>query len=290
MDDPCEFRWSDWEPEIGSPDRSRHAEESKNVLRFPRDLAIELAAAESLRPRPEKNPDAGLEPFSLPWFLQVDRKRYSRDGSWLPRLLEFTKHRGEKLLAIGSGLGTDWIRYAEHGTNVTVCSPSSEQLALVSRHFELRSVKANWVSAHPHHLPLPPEQFDLALLTDLPVGSIESLQKIVGEVHRLLKPGGKILAVLPARSHLGTYAGALQFWKRKKTVESNSITFRPKELKQVFGAFVDGSVRRRHARRSDIPVLLSWLPHLAIERSLGRYLIVKAFKPLPTVSAIRLAA
>ena len=34
---------------------------------------------------------------------------------WIPKLLEFAKHSGEKLLGVGHGLGTDWVQYAQNG-------------------------------------------------------------------------------------------------------------------------------------------------------------------------------
>src|SRR5438132_11025087 len=54
----------------------------------------------------------GAEPLSLQWFLDVENTRHSRHGRWIPKLLEFQKHKGETLLGLGTGLGTDWVQYA----------------------------------------------------------------------------------------------------------------------------------------------------------------------------------
>src|SRR5205807_709885 len=105
----------------------------------PAAFADQLFACEALNPaagRPAT--DAGAEPYTLQWFLNIENQRHSRQGRWIPRLLEFSKHAGETLLGLGNGLGTDWLQYARHGAEVIVCSPSAEQLTLIRRNFELR--------------------------------------------------------------------------------------------------------------------------------------------------------
>src|SRR5262245_11176379 len=74
----------------------------------PAEFAERLYACEALQP-----PDGNgrhldpIEPYSLQWFLDIENHRHSRQGRWIPRLLEFAKHRGETLLGLGHGLGTD---------------------------------------------------------------------------------------------------------------------------------------------------------------------------------------
>src|SRR5262245_9593488 len=76
-------------------------------------LGRELAARETLRPA-HGHRDAA-EPLSLSWYLALEQARHHRQGRWLPRLLEFGKHQGERLLGLGSGLGSDLVRYAAGG-------------------------------------------------------------------------------------------------------------------------------------------------------------------------------
>src|SRR5579862_8941579 len=70
----------------------------------PADFAERLYAGEvfHLDPRHREGP----EPFSLQWFLDVENARHSKHARWIPKLLEFAKHRGERLLGLGNGLGT----------------------------------------------------------------------------------------------------------------------------------------------------------------------------------------
>src|SRR5438874_2133761 len=107
------------------------------------------------------------DPYTLPWFEQVERQRYSRHGYWIPKVLEFKRHAGETLLGLGEGLGTDWLQYARHGASVVVCSQTAEQLRLVRRNFELRNLKGRFVHAKPLCLPLENASIDVACVSGL---------------------------------------------------------------------------------------------------------------------------
>src|SRR5688572_26837393 len=83
------------------------------------EFADRLYACEALNPSAAcPRTGEGAEPYSLQWFLNIENQRHSRQGRWLPRLLEFAKHAGETLLGLGNGLGTDWLQYARHGAEV----------------------------------------------------------------------------------------------------------------------------------------------------------------------------
>src|SRR5438128_2248752 len=121
----------------------------------PREFAQKLFAYEALQPaalplRSELEPEA----FSLQWFLNIQSQRHSKHARWIPKLLEFAKHSGERLLGLGHGLGTDWVQYAHHGANVVVCSTSPAQLDLVRRNFALRGLTGGFMHAQPTRLPL----------------------------------------------------------------------------------------------------------------------------------------
>lgn len=235
----------------------------------------------------------GAEPFTLQWFLDIENARHSRQGRWIPRLLEFGKHGGETLLGVGLGLGTDWIQYARHGAEVIACCPSNEQLALIQRNFALRGLSAVFLHANPSAIPLEASSVDVACVTNLleeaadPAGIIE-------EIYRLLKPGGKVLAVMPARYDLDFWRRRFLPWHawmpRRPMTAHRSASFSARMLRQLLNRFVELRVYKRHLRRGEVPHLWRWLPHPLLERLLGRLLIVKAFKPLSAAIPVPLAA
>ena len=81
--------------------------------------AERLAAREIWRVAPESKPaGADLTPLTTEWFQHLETKRYRRHGQWVPNLLEFNRHAREHMLAVGDGLGLDWVRFAEGGADV----------------------------------------------------------------------------------------------------------------------------------------------------------------------------
>src|SRR5262249_14875944 len=107
---------------------------------YPTSYARRLYACEAFHPHLSVHAaDSGPDPYSVQWFLNIEHHRFSRRGCWIPHLLEFAKHPGETLLGVGNGLGTDWLQYARYGAAVVVCCPSSAQLSLIRRNFELRN-------------------------------------------------------------------------------------------------------------------------------------------------------
>src|SRR5205823_3093443 len=178
------------------------------------DFAARLYTSEALHP-----PASAVrrleqaEPYSLQWFLNIETLRHTRQGRWIPRLLEFAKHAGENLLCLGHGLGTDWLQYARHGASVVVCSPSNSQLALVRRNFELRGLSGRFMHASPVALPLESASIDVACVVGLLESSPEP-QAVIDEIYRVLKPGGKVLAVTPACFDVAYWERCVFFWKR----------------------------------------------------------------------------
>lgn len=255
------------------------------------EFAQKLYAFESLQPaaaraRPELQP----EPYSLQWFLDIENQRHSKHGRWIPRLLEFAKHSNEALLGVGHGLGTDWAQYAHHGAHVVVCSPATSQLELVRRNFVLRGLRGQFIQATPTELPLEPCSIDVACISSLHHG-IENPGAVVEEVYRVLKPGGKVIAVTPARYDVDFWMRtffAWTRWRRRKTQMPIDPARRhsARSLRALFGRFSEHRIHKRQLRRSEVPHVWRWLPMPLLARLMGHVLILKAFKPLSAARGV----
>ncbi len=252
----------------------------------PRDFAQKLFAYESLQPTVAPVRDEDPEPYSLQWFLDIERHRHSRQAKWIPKVLEFAKHAGEKLLGLGHGLGTDWVQYAQHGAGVIVCNNSPMQLELVRRNFEVRHLHGRFVHAEPTHLPLDSNSIDVAFLSSLEHG-IDHPEAVVEEVFRVLKPGGKVLAVTSAKYDVDFWVNSILFWHRwffpdldahKKPGPDQRYSGR--ELHRMFHRFIEHRVYKRQLRRSEIPYVWRLFPTPLLSRFMGRVLVMKAFKPV----------
>jgi SAM-dependent methyltransferase len=257
----------------------------------PAESADGFATAEMFRtPNRKPRPD-GPEPYSLAWFEKVEKQRYARHGSWIPRLLEFHKHAGETILGLGDCLGTDWTQFARHGSRVVVCTQSSDHLALCRRNFELRGLSGQFVHAPPACLPLADSSVDVVCLSGL-FGQPAEPGEAVAEVYRVLRPGGKVLAAAPSRYDVEYFRGAFLPWvaRRGETRKSRQWKFSGRKFRECFPQFSEHKLFKRQLRRSDLPHIWRWMPLPLMERLIGRTLIVKAFKPLSAAMPLAVAA
>ncbi len=242
------------------------------------EFAERLYTAEALVAGLAPCHDEGPEPYTLQWFLDIEGQRHGRLGRWIPQLLEFAKHSGETLLGLGHGLGTDWVQYARHGASVVVCSPSGAQLALVRRNFELRGLSGRFLHTPHTTLPVETASIDVVCVSGL-LESVAEPHAVVNEIHRVLKPGGKVLAVMPAKYDVDFWGRLCFIWKRPPA-GPGPARFSGRGVRRLFGRFVEHRIHKRQLRRSEVPHVWRWLPLPLLERLLGRVLVLKAFKPL----------
>ncbi|OAI54087.1 hypothetical protein AYO44_15465 [Planctomycetaceae bacterium SCGC AG-212-F19] len=279
--------WESWtamlSQDLLDPDRG-HALAGPH---HPAAFAERLYACEALKPATaaSNGHEEVAEPYSLQWFLDIENHRHGRQGRWIPRLLEFAKHPGETLLGLGHGLGTDWLQYARHGAAVIVCSPSPEQLALIRRNFELRGLAGRFLDTAFTALPLESASIDVACVSSL-LHQVADPRAVVDEIHRVLRPGGKVLAVTPARYDVDYWSQIGFPWKRwlpgRLPENDPARRFSFRALGRLFDRFVEHRFYKRHLRRREVPHLWRWLPLPVLERMFGRVLVMKAFKPVST--------
>jgi SAM-dependent methyltransferase len=238
------------------------------------------------------NMPVGVEPFTLQWFLHIEHQRHARKVRWIPRLLEFSKHPGETLLGIGSGLGTDWVQYARQGSNVVVSSSSADELDLMRRNFDLRGLPGRFLHAAPCSIPLPNASIDVVCLGDI-LFELTDVSKVIRETYRVLKPGGKVLAMAPAHYDVDYWYQLFFPWVRWfgwSSLGRTAAGFSASRLRRLFVGFVEPRVHKRQLRRSEVPHIWRFLPMSLLQRIFGRVLILKAFKPLSAASAQPMAA
>ena len=223
-----------------------------------RARADELAMRETWRRFSSRHRTTDLEPFSREWFEFIDSRRYLRHASWIPRLFEFAKHPGERVLVYGDGLATDAVRYAANGAKVAVCAPSRDELHWSRINFALRELPATFHACAPDAFPSISETVDIVA-----IGCFEHLSApsddLFDEAWRVLRPGGKLIAAVPARRESGIRAAI---------------------LRKGLDRFEIRRLGKRHLRRSDLPGYLRWAYFPVLEHLLGRVYVVKAIKPI----------
>src|SRR5439155_17980192 len=215
----------------------------------------------------------GLEPFSAAWFDELEHKRYARHGAWLPTALEFGRHPGESVLLPGAGVGGDAIRYLQLGTVVTVGTTPADHPDLIRRNLARHGLGVRMVPLGGPELPFPAGAFDVvvwnALHDDPP-----DLPAFTDELFRVLKAGGKVIGLFPARYDAGFWQDVLlplqRLYRHRPPDPTAAPKFSARELCRAFGKFADHRVSKRHLRRSELPHLWRLLPLVLLERLIGR--------------------
>ncbi len=259
----------------------------------PSQVARGLFACEAVRPPRGKGRDDFGEPYTLPWFNAIEYYRYNRNAQWLPRMLEFPKHSGETILCMGHGLGSDWTKYAESGSRVVINTPCPAQLDLIQRYFLLRKLDAKFVLSSPTALPLDNATIDIVCVNGLLEGATNPTH-LVNEIYRVLKPGGKVIALTSAKYDVDFWADLLLLYRRwvwrQRPQGVLGHRFSGRRLRKLFPQFEEHRVKKRQLRRAEVPHLWRVVPLPILERVIGKVLVFKAFKPISVALPLGAAA
>jgi SAM-dependent methyltransferase len=243
--------------------------------------AAAIANRELIRP-PSYRRGHHIDPFSSAWFDDLEHKRFSRHGGWLSAALEFGRHPGESVLMIHPGLGSDAIRYLQSGTEVTLAVSEEDSASLVRANLDRLGLRAPIATMPGSSLPFADGIFDVVVVNGL--FAALDLPVLTEELFRLLKCGGKVIGLFPARYDAGFWQDLLLpyqqlYWRRPPDPTSAPKTTAG-ELRRAFTRFAEYKFFKRHLRRSELPHLCRVLPLTLLERLLGRVLVLKAKKPI----------
>lgn len=252
-----------------------------------------LANRELLRPPTYRAGHRDLEPFSDAWFDELERKRYKRHGEWLPAALEFAKHGGESVLILGPGVGSDAVQYLKRESVVTIGTAAGDFPTLIRRNLARHGLSAKFVPVGGHLLPFADGAFDIVTWNALH-SAAPPAPEFVGELFRVLKPGGKLLGLIPAKYDIGFWQDVLLplqrlYWRRPPD-PTTGAKMTKKAVRAAFARFEVHRVAKRHLRRAEMPHLWRIVPLFLLERALGRVLVLKAFKSLSAARANAAAA
>lgn len=126
------------------------------------------------------------------FFDDLDDYRFDK-LHYLPRLVDFSSFRGERLLEVGCGIGTDLVRFASGGAQVTGIDLSRTAVALAERNLELHGLEAQELRvANGEALPFDAGTFDVVYAHGV-VQYTSDPARLVRECHRVLKPGGRAI-------------------------------------------------------------------------------------------------
>jgi glycosyltransferase involved in cell wall biosynthesis/ubiquinone/menaquinone biosynthesis C-methylase UbiE len=236
---------------------------------------------------------------TLDWFLEVETHRYGTYGPWMPEVMEFDKHGGDRVLEVGGGMGTDLAQFAKSGAIVTDLDLSAGHLTLAQENFRLRGLPGTFIHYDAEALPFPDSSFDVVYSNGV-IHHTPNTQSVVDEIYRVLKPGGKAIIMVYAENSLhywqmqvgvlglrqGLLQGASMGEIMSRNVEMTKNDARPlvkvytaRRLRAMFSRFEDVRIVKRQLTQPELPKAFRWVPLGLAGRAAGWNLVVKARRP-----------
>lgn len=129
---------------------------------------------------------------TLAFFDDLDEYRFDK-LHYLPQLVDFAGVRGQTLLEVGCGIGTDLVRFARGGALVTGVDLSQTAIGLARQNFALHGLApVDLRVANGEALPYPDASFDHVYAHGVIQYTADPAQ-LIRECHRVLKPGGSAI-------------------------------------------------------------------------------------------------
>ena len=132
------------------------------------------------------------------FFRQLDEYRYDK-LNYLPRLVDFSSYRGKSLLEVGCGAGIDLVRFARARAIVTGIDLSKTAIDLALKNIEQNGLSADLQVMNGESMQFPDNSFDLVYAHGV-LQYTANAEKMVAEIHRVLKPGGEAIVMVYNRN------------------------------------------------------------------------------------------
>ncbi len=141
------------------------------------------------------------EAGTIEFFDQLDTYRFGK-LHYLPKLVQYENYAGKKILDVGCGAAIDGARFAAGGAELTGVDLADVSLRLAQKNFELRNLAGEFHIMNGEALDFPDDHFDVAYCHTVLMYTPD-MQKMINEMHRVLKPGGvAIMQLFNQRSWL----------------------------------------------------------------------------------------
>jgi ubiquinone/menaquinone biosynthesis C-methylase UbiE len=132
------------------------------------------------------------------FFHQLDEYRYDK-LTYLPRLVDFSSYRGKALLEVGCGAGIDLVRFARAGAIITGIDLSTTAIDLARKNIEQNGLSADLRVMNGEAMQYPDNCFDVVYAHGV-LQYTANVEKMVAEIHRVLKPGGEAIIMVYNRN------------------------------------------------------------------------------------------
>jgi ubiquinone/menaquinone biosynthesis C-methylase UbiE len=143
---------------------------------------------------------------SLEWFERIEKYRYSMEP-FIFSVAQFDQHKGKRMLEVGVGAGTDHLQWARAGAECHGVDLTDAGIETTRCHLKYYGFTSDLQRVDAEHLPFPDNHFDLIYSWGV-IHHSERPEQILGEIHRVLKPGGQFIGMMYSRYSLRS----VRFW------------------------------------------------------------------------------
>ena len=139
------------------------------------------------------------------YFEEISNNRFGKREWHVPTVAAFDQYRGKDVLEVGCSIATDGLEFAKNGANYTGVDLTPNAIEMARERFQLFGVPGRFEVANAEErIPFPDETFDhvysFGVIHHSPVP-----EKIVREVHRVLRRGGTCTVMLYNRTSINYY-------------------------------------------------------------------------------------
>ena len=139
----------------------------------------------------EENASTG----SLAFFQRMAERRYGRDDTWVPHVLDFPTMAGKEVLEIGHGMGCDLVHAARAGAVVYGVDLTPNHHEIAKKHFAANGLPADLRLCDASNLPFASNSMDVVYSLGV-LHHTDDTVRCIGEAYRVLKPGGTFIISL----------------------------------------------------------------------------------------------
>jgi ubiquinone/menaquinone biosynthesis C-methylase UbiE len=138
-----------------------------------------------------------LPPMTREWFEQIENHRYNVEP-FIHSVAQFTRYHGKKVLEVGVGAGTDHLQWKRAGTDLYGVDLTQAAIETTRARLAMYGFDSNLQRIDAERLPFDDNSFDVVYSWGV-IHHSERPDKILEEVRRVLKPGGRFIGMLYGR-------------------------------------------------------------------------------------------
>jgi ubiquinone/menaquinone biosynthesis C-methylase UbiE len=141
----------------------------------------------------------------LHYFQEISSKRYGRREWHVPTVAKFQDFREKDVLEIGCGIATDGLEFARNGAKYVGVDLTLQSIEIARERFMLFGVPGRFEVANAEEsLPFADSSFDHIYSFGV-IHHSPNPEKIVRELHRVLRKGGTFTVMLYNRNSINYY-------------------------------------------------------------------------------------